>query len=72
MVAYKIECDGEIFNVSHGVSTEYHYTWMSGRNDNYGFSVSTHGSEPLGARDHVENIRNFLAQIDPETGYIED
>jgi len=66
--------DGERFLValrSHdGTRHEYDYAWVSGPNDNYGFTSS--GYSVLGEEDLVEAIRGFLAGIDPETGYLAD
>lgn len=45
------------------------YTWMSGPNG-YGFGLGPMPDQSLEV--HRENIRTFLAQIDPSTGYIED
>lgn len=72
LVSHRIECDGEVFTVSHGAPGTYNYDWTSGPNAQDGFSVATHDSPPLETADHLANIRNFLEQIDPETGYIED
>jgi len=71
-MSFRIECDGEVFTVSHGAPGNYSYDWTSGPNAWYGFSVAAHNSPPLETADHLANIRNFLEQIDPETGYIED
>lgn len=46
-----------------------HYDWISGPNDGYGFSVFC-GPGPLGGERHIAAIRDFLAGIDPETGYL--
>lgn len=47
----------------------YDYTWVSGPNPGYGFSSASSDRSP--AADHERAIRDFLAQIDPETGHIE-
>ena len=76
--------DGEVFEVrpredGHG----HHFEWVSGPNPGYGFSTGMPMTfAPLGADavalpeadDAVfaQQIREFLAQIDPETGYIAD
>ncbi len=72
MVTFRVECEGQIFNVSGGISAQYHYTWTSGPHDGYGFSTASNSETPLTLEDHRRNIREFLAQIDPDTGYIED
>jgi hypothetical protein len=65
-----IEVDGETFAVSPNPSGGTDYTWLSGPNPGYGFGVSPTPDPSLA--EHAENIRDFLAQIDPATGYIED
>ena len=71
LVSSRIECDGEVFMVSLRAPGNYSYDWISGPNAQYGFSRCDN-SPPLETADHLANIRNFLEQIDPETGYIED
>lgn len=46
-----------------------HYDWISGPNDGYGFS-SFGGSGPISHERHLAVIRDFLAGIDPATGYL--
>ena len=48
-----------------------HYDWVSGPNAGYGFSTSG-GTEPLSRERHLAGIRDFLAGIDPATGYLAD
>ncbi|MFD4369773.1 hypothetical protein [Rhodococcus sp. NPDC058521] len=63
------------------------YDWISGPNPGYGFSSSKHVAyfsireradtptaplPPSTISEHREAIRDFLSQIDPETGYLED
>lgn len=43
---------------------------MSGPNKGYGFTVGP--TEGFSLDDHRESIRDFLDQIDPATGFIED
>ncbi|KAA9146218.1 hypothetical protein F6B41_15945 [Microbacterium lushaniae] len=62
--------DGETFAVRRRDSDgSCHYDWVSGPNDGYGFSVSG-GYEPVTREWHVAAIRDFLAGIDPATGYL--
>jgi hypothetical protein len=68
--AWTLDVDGEVFEVSRGMSGGTHYDWISGRNRDYGFSSSV--AVELPEDFHRESIRNFLSMIDPETGYIED
>jgi hypothetical protein len=46
------------------------YTWLNGPNKGYGFGLSPAPNRSL--EEHRESIRDFLAQVDPTTGYIED
>lgn len=78
--------DGERFEVTarSGSGQTYDYRWLSGPNPGYGFSStasfarSAHDDgqpwpvrrEQLTDDDHVAQIRGFLAEIDPETGYL--
>ncbi len=80
--------DGEIFVVSarQGDARTYDYDWASGPNAGYGFSSTTHaafpsvsdrantpsGFPPATLDEHRAAIRDFLAQIDPDTGYLGD
>lgn len=65
--------DGEDFDVKTGEAPgQYHYDWVSGRNPGYGFSSAVFGGSPLTAEQHAAAIRDFLAAVDPTTGYIED
>lgn len=68
--ARTLEVDGEVFALSPNEFGGTDYAWLSGPNPGYGFGVSP--TEDLSPDAHVENIRGFLAQIDPATGYLED
>lgn len=64
--------DGETFAVrrcDEDRSTQY--DWVSGPNDGYGFNTFG-SSEPLSHGQRVACIRDFLAGIDPATGYLRD
>lgn len=85
---FTLTVDGEIFSVSLRPDDpgSCDYEWISGPNREYGFSSSRHvayasiqdraGSPSTFAQmtvdEHRESIRNFLSQINPETGYIGD
>lgn len=60
MARRRIDCDGEVFEVS------------SGPHDGYDFSSSSSSGRSPTPAEHVKSIRDFLALIDPDTGYIED
>jgi hypothetical protein len=65
--------DGEDFEITSSLERpgQYHYDWVSGPNPGYGFSSASSDGRPSTIDDHEEAIRNFLRQVDPETGYIE-
>ncbi|WP_433087557.1 hypothetical protein ACQP1P_16555 [Dactylosporangium sp. CA-052675] len=65
-----LEVDGEVFALSPNEFGGTDYAWLSGPNPGYGFGASP--TPNLSLDGHRENIRGFLAQIDPATGYIED
>jgi hypothetical protein len=50
----------------------YDFDWTTGPNPNYGFSLAGSPGRPLTHGEIEDAIRNFLRQVDPETGYIED
>lgn len=82
----RLDVDGETFLVHRRGPGDYDCDWISGPNRGYGFGSRTGVAyEPPGPPpgtitrppevttcDHVESIRNFLAQIDPKTGHIDD
>ena len=65
-----LEVDGEVFALSPNAFGGTDYAWLSGPNPGYGFGASP--TRNLSLDEHLENIRGFLAQIDPATGYIQD
>ncbi len=65
-----LEVDGEVFALRPDQQGGTDYTWVSGPNPGYGFSLSPTPDTSLG--EHRAYIRDFLAMIDPATGYIED
>ncbi|WP_299573730.1 hypothetical protein [uncultured Williamsia sp.] len=79
--------DGERFRVEMQADGGCRYTWVSGPNPGYGFSSgpvrvawkSAGGRPPAPLPQplppiahHRRSIRSFLAEIDPETGYLSD
>lgn len=68
--SFTLEVDGELFAIRSDEQGGTDYTWLSGPNQGYGFSEGPTPNQSL--ETHRESIRNFLAQIDPTTGYIED
>jgi hypothetical protein len=71
--AVRVTVDGEVFDVTAQPDHpgHYHYEWISGPNPGYGFSMASSDERPSTMVDHEEAIRNFLSQMDPETGCIE-
>jgi len=47
----------------------HHYDWLSGPNAGYGFSAFG-GVAPVSHERHVAAIEDFLAGVDPATGYL--
>lgn len=79
----RLTVDGEVFDVRPNDTGGHHFDWISGPNPGYGFSIGMPTIfVPVGedavvrteaaGRFYVQQIREFLAQIDPETGYIGD
>lgn len=66
--------DGENFDVSYDVSQPgaYHLTWLTGPNPGYGFTTRATSHTRMARQQLIDQIRGFLQQIDPGTGYIED
>jgi len=66
--------DGETFVVRPpgwrgGTGTSF--DWVSGPNPDYGFFVAPNDGHELSEADCVDAIREFLAHVDPITGYLE-
>ena len=64
-----LEVDGEMFALRPNGFGGTDYTWLSGPGPGYGFGASP--TPKLSLAEHMENIRGFLAIVDPATGYIE-
>jgi hypothetical protein len=71
--SWRMSVDGEEFEVSQPVGKPgtYHFTWLTGPNPGYGFGFSTHPPVPSDTEQLEEAVRDFLAQVDPDTGHIE-
>lgn len=63
--------DGQRFRITPEGRDRYHFDWVSGPNPNYGFSSQTSDRRPHTEATLDEAIRDFLDQVDPETGYID-
>ncbi|MDQ0933885.1 hypothetical protein [Streptomyces turgidiscabies] len=70
---WRMSVDGEEFEVSRPDDSpgSYHLTWLTGPDPQYGFGFSAHPPVPVERAQLEESIRDFLAQVDPETGYID-
>ena len=68
--SFTLEVDGEMFSLRPGDFGGTDYAWLSRPTPGYGFSMSP--TPNLSLDEHMENIRDFLAMVDPTTGYIED
>ena len=69
----RVEVDGEMFEVSSSRNRpgQYRLVWLSGPNPGYGFSVGNSDGRAMSDAETKDEIRGFLGQVDPETGYIE-
>jgi hypothetical protein len=69
-----LQVDGELFSIIQrpGEPGVYDFTWLSGPNPGYGFTMGTSDRGPLSTKTLEEAARGFLAEIDPETGYLGD
>ena len=73
--SFTLEVGGELFvvRVAKEPATNYSdtdYAWLSGPNKGYGFGIG--GPPNPSLEDHRERIREFLAGVDPSTGYLEE
>ena len=69
--SFRLEVDGEVFDVEVDARGGAHYAWVTGQNAGYGFGSSGSSRQPT-REQHSQSIRNFLSMIDPATGYIGD
>jgi len=71
-VLFTLDVDGERFAIRRAAWGQdgTYYDWLSGPNKGYGFSSGATPDRPM--EEHREEIRTFLAMIDPNTGYIGD
>jgi hypothetical protein len=69
-MSFRLEVRGEVFALRPDQQGGTDYTWLSGPNPGYGFSLSP--TPKISLDEHRANIRDFLDMIDPATGYIGD
>jgi len=69
---WRMTVDGEEFEVrrADGKAGSYDFTWLTGPNPHYGFGFSTHPPAPSSRAQLEAAIREFLSQVDPDTGHI--
>jgi hypothetical protein len=70
VASFTLEVDGEVFQLRPDQYGGSDYTWLSGPNPGYGFCLSP--TPDMSLDNHRENIRGFLAEIDPTTGYLRE
>jgi hypothetical protein len=68
--SFTLEVDGQMFALRPNEFGGTDYTWLNGPSPGYGFGASP--TTNLSFDEHMENIRGFLAIVDPTTGHIED
>ncbi|GAB3859963.1 hypothetical protein GCM10029963_62070 [Micromonospora andamanensis] len=66
-----VTVNGQDFRVQAraGAPGTYDFDWLSGPHD-YGFGLSRSDGSVMSRAEMVEAIREFLAEIDPATGYL--
>lgn len=82
--AFRLLVKGELFEVQIA-GKQYSITWLSGPNEGYGFDGALHQASMPGAQDasvivnhsfdetyFTNEIKSFLENIDPRTGYPAD
>jgi hypothetical protein len=69
-VVSTLDVDGERFAIRQAGDGGTDYDWLSGPNEGYGFESGATPNRPV--EEHRQDIRTFLAMIDPNTGYIGD
>ena len=71
--AVRLVVDGEEFDVRERPDRpgQYDFAWVSGPNAGYGFTSARSDGAPETRAGLQDLIRNFLAQVDPGTGFIE-
>ncbi|MDH6460082.1 hypothetical protein M2302_000233 [Micromonospora sp. A200] len=65
--------DGQYFRIRQRAETPggYDFDWLSGPHD-YGFGITRADACAMTLPEMEEAIRNFLAEIDPATGYLKE
>lgn len=68
----KLVVDGETFEVTTdpALPGQYHCRWLTGPHD-YGFFIARSDGLVIGEDDLRPAISDFLAEVNPETGYLD-
>jgi hypothetical protein len=71
---FRLRVDGIEFDVAYDESQPgaYHYTRRTPPAAGYGFTARRSDHVRSTMAEHEAAVRDFLAQVDPDTGYIED
>ncbi|QFU92731.1 hypothetical protein [Amycolatopsis sp. YIM 10] len=66
--------DGETFEVHHDPDQPgvHQLTWTTGPNAGYGFSIARSDHAEIGDAELIAQAREFLAGIDPATGFLSE
>jgi hypothetical protein len=70
---FRTQVDGEdwVVNAREGEPGAYSFSWISGPNEGYGFSSKESDGHICTEEELIAAIRDFLADIDPTTGYLD-
>jgi hypothetical protein len=67
----RVVVGGQTWEVSRAES-QYHFHWLSGRADGYGFTTCpNHPEAELSERDIERTIAEFMSNVNAETGYLD-
>ena len=68
----QLRCAREEFEVrrADGKPGSYDFTWLTRPDPHYGFGFSTHPPGPSSGAQLEAGPREFLSQVDPDTGHI--
>jgi hypothetical protein len=69
----RMTVDGQEFRIRARAEEpgSYDFDWLTGPHE-YGFGISRSDGSDMSLPEMEDAVREFLAQLDPATGYIED